>query len=749
MWRLKHLMPNSKDQGGLEGKTVEVGAMKVQVRSVIAEGGFSCVYVARDPAQAGKQFALKHIICNDGESLDLVKKEVAVMRSLRGHPNVVNLHAQTVYDLGRTKECFLLLEFCEKALVNVLDNRGAAFFDEKQILLIFRDVCNAVYAMHCQSPPIAHRDLKAENVLMGSDGVWKLCDFGSTSTNHKRFERPEEMGIEEDIIRKHTTPAYRAPEMWDLYRRELISEKVDIWALGCLLYRIAYLKSAFDGESKLQILNGNYRIPEMPRYSSSLTELIKDMLTAGPEERPDIMQIWRRVNELMPFELRKSNPDRPPSMAASEVHVPTDARDHGIPAPTRRVPVPSRSPPLPPSKEQDHRSSPGVQPDSKATQGGNSGNPLGAFWSTQYAQESVSADEKGPVFDKDPGFESAFKQRSPSPDSHAKKGSKSPSNEHPSGTAHFSKKSGVSNLMKKVHGSSQMTPGKGFDEMNSETHRMRFNSDDSDEGGEYSTLSKVSPIKTLATESDGPFHDNSFNAFVAEFDYSKSTSGNSLGGQENLQAEIDRLKEELEQVRTEKAEITSKYEKLTAICRSQRQEIQELKQAFTTSKEQRQRPVPGSFQSPGQPQDKTEGSIWELQEGMSANNLPMKVSDAKGWQAFAEPHSAQLSKSLPSTARLSSGGHVIAENTATGSNGYRRQHQGSGASVPGADTWGFVEDSFTSINNNPHTSKSSGHAAFQDEIRVHPPVHNSNSSKSEGQSARSLTQSQPAGWAGF
>jgi AP2-associated kinase len=48
---------------------------------------------------------------------------------------------------------------------------------------------------------------------MGPDGLWKLCDFGSTSTNHKRFEKADEMGLEEDNIRKYTTPAYRAPEV--------------------------------------------------------------------------------------------------------------------------------------------------------------------------------------------------------------------------------------------------------------------------------------------------------------------------------------------------------------------------------------------------------------------------------------------------------------------------------------------------------------------------------------------------------
>ncbi|PRQ54438.1 putative protein kinase NAK family [Rosa chinensis] len=271
MWRFKPFM--HKEPAGLEGRSIDVGTLKIQVKNVIAEGGFSC-----------------HIICNDEELLELVMKEISVMKLLRGHPNVVTLYAHAIMDLGRTKEALLVMEYCDKSLVTVLDSRGAGFFDEKQVLAIFRDVCTAVFAMHTLSPPIAHRDLKAENLLLGPDGLWKLCDFGSTSTNHKRFEKPEEMGIEEDIIRKHTTPAYRAPEMWDLFRRELINEKVDIWALGCLLFRICYFKSAFDGESKLQILNGNYRIPELPNYGSSITDLIRDMLQASPDDRPDITQ---------------------------------------------------------------------------------------------------------------------------------------------------------------------------------------------------------------------------------------------------------------------------------------------------------------------------------------------------------------------------------------------------------------------------------------------------------------------------
>lgn len=532
MWRFKPFL--QKEPAGLEGRSLDVANLKLHVRNVIAEGGFSCVYLAKDALHASKHYALKHIICNDQESLELVVKEISVMKSLQGHPNVVTLYVHTILDLGRTKEALLVMELCDKSLVNVLETRGAAYFPEKQVLSIFRDVCNAVFAMHCQSPPIAHRDLKAENLLLGSDGLWKLCDFGSTSTNHKRFEKPEEMGIEEDNIRKHTTPAYRAPEMWDLFRRELINEKVDIWALGCLLFRICYFKNAFDGESKLQILNGNYRIPDLPKYSSSVTDLIKDLLQPSPVDRPDITQVWFRVNEQLPATLQKSLPDRPPEMPSIE----------GVPRSANRSPQMARkSPPAPATGEPARNSS---HAGSRA-----SGGQLGVFWSTQHAKDSIVAEDKSrPKFDEDPTSYSSIKN-----DSYHLENNPLPKNSSP------------------VRGE------------NIQTHSTRRSLPDKSLKPE-DCLSKDFEIKFFeGKDTTTSFQDNAFNTFVAEFDTNKISSGISnkeTGKEEALEAEIERLKERLKQSNLEKAEMTSKFEKLSAICRYQRQEIQELKQALAS-----------------------------------------------------------------------------------------------------------------------------------------------------------------------
>ncbi|XP_017425387.2 uncharacterized protein LOC108334195 isoform X1 [Vigna angularis] len=673
MWKFKPF--GHKEQTGLEGRTVDVGNLKINIVKAIAEGGFSCVYLARDAVHMSKQYALKHIICNDEESLGLVKKEISVLKMLVGHPNVVTLHAHAIFDMGRTKEAFLVMEFCEKSLVNVLESRGAGYFDETQVLLIFRDICNAVFAMHCLSPPIAHRDLKAENLLLSSDGLWKLCDFGSTSTNHKRFEKPEEMGIEEDNIRKYTTPAYRAPEMWDLFLREVINEKVDIWALGCLLFRICYFKSAFDGESKLQVLNGNYRIPDLPKYNSSITDLIRDMLQARPDDRPDITQVWFRVNEQLPINLQKSLPDRPPESPSPNNH-------EGISMPSNRSPpMPRRNPPPPPSSGEPKTT---PQP-SLASRGGGSGGQLGAFWSSQHAKDPlVTEDKSKPIFDEEPSS-------------------------HHMPLKHDRFRPENEQLAKNVSTSKVV---------NAQTHTVKSST--------HGKLNKpdTKPSKDFEInlfqdkdrmENTANFQNQAFNSFVAEFDTTKLNTGlnNKSEREQALEAEVEKLKEQLKEANVEKAEITSKFEKLSAICRSQRQELQDLKQALA-----------GRTPSPSREGLKTSPAITSSAPMQDRTEWKTPSSEPKSWQAFPEEPQQQKS--------LSAGNTTKSVRTNNG-----RQNKQPVQLATNFDSWGFGTDSFSAVPTGSSQMQRSSSAGGKSQ------------GFDEAKTFESKPTSQPAGWAGF
>lgn len=59
---------------------------------------------------------------------------------------------------------------------------------------------------------------------------------------------------------------YRAPEMLDTWSNHEISSKVDIWALGCVLYMLCFQKHPFEDSGKLRIINGNYSLPADSHY---------------------------------------------------------------------------------------------------------------------------------------------------------------------------------------------------------------------------------------------------------------------------------------------------------------------------------------------------------------------------------------------------------------------------------------------------------------------------------------------------
>ena len=78
--------------------------------------------------------------------------------------------------------------------------------------------------------------------------------------------------------------------MVDLYMGKSVTTKADIWALGCLLYKLCFFSLPF-GESTLAIQNGQFSLPESHRYSKQLVSLIRYMLEPDSDRRPDIYQV--------------------------------------------------------------------------------------------------------------------------------------------------------------------------------------------------------------------------------------------------------------------------------------------------------------------------------------------------------------------------------------------------------------------------------------------------------------------------
>ena len=146
--------------------------------------------------------------------------------------------------------------------------------------------------MHNQNPPIAHRDIKVENVLLHNK-KFKLCDFGSASTATLCHQGMTEDAIDEvfETYERYTTMMYRPPEMIDKYRRSNVSTKVDIWMLGCVAYTLCYAQHPFMESQKLAICNAVYHFPQNPPVPSKLQDLIRLMLIPDPEQRPNITKL--------------------------------------------------------------------------------------------------------------------------------------------------------------------------------------------------------------------------------------------------------------------------------------------------------------------------------------------------------------------------------------------------------------------------------------------------------------------------
>ncbi|WAR59248.1 hypothetical protein PtB15_10B590 [Puccinia triticina] len=312
------------------GTRVQVGKYVVQVDQFLSEGGFAHVYVVSllapasvpgfPPAQ--NRFVLKRMAVPDKPALGEVRREVDVMKQLRPHKHIVCFIEASASSIPHTPayEIFILMEWCPGGgIIDLLNSRLQNRLTESEILKIFSDTVAAVAHMHSQNPVLIHRDLKVENILLAAPNLYKLCDFGSTTTPAPRPPQSSaEIRALEADLNKHTTLQYRAPEMVDVWSRKGVTEKADIWALGVFLYKLCYYTTPFEANGPLAIVNVQYQIPSYPAYSNSIKYLIGTMLQELPQSRPDIWEVHDHVCRLrgVPPHLRR------PSRKQSLSHIP-------------------------------------------------------------------------------------------------------------------------------------------------------------------------------------------------------------------------------------------------------------------------------------------------------------------------------------------------------------------------------------------------------------------------------------------
>ncbi|VEL26814.1 unnamed protein product, partial [Protopolystoma xenopodis] len=178
---------SNRPENDFIGQNVEVGTRMLRVKRLIAEGGYGTVFEAVDQSK-GQHYALKRLLAHDEETSKSIIREIEIIKKLSGHPNIITFVSAA--SVGKEKsrhigaEFLIVTEFCRGGQLtdHLPAPRQGILLSHSLILQIMHQISSAVQHMHQQSPPIIHRDLKMENLLLTDSFILKLCDYGSAST---------------------------------------------------------------------------------------------------------------------------------------------------------------------------------------------------------------------------------------------------------------------------------------------------------------------------------------------------------------------------------------------------------------------------------------------------------------------------------------------------------------------------------------------------------------------------------------
>jgi hypothetical protein len=257
------------------------GRYRLQER--LGQGGTGEVYRAFDE-RLERPVAVKIMhawVADDREARERFRREATLMARLR-HRNIVAIHD---YDNG-VERPYLVQEHCPGGTIGLMVEAAPLPWDRVRSIAV--PILSALE--HAHAAGVIHRDLKPTNVLYAADGTLAVGDFGLA-----RAIAGQTLTADGAIV---GTPEYWSPEQ---AANQPVTEKTDIYALGCILYQLATGSLPFTGEDRLAV--GWARTHEQPvpaiernpLLPDEADELIRSLMEVDPAKRPRAGEVLARL----------------------------------------------------------------------------------------------------------------------------------------------------------------------------------------------------------------------------------------------------------------------------------------------------------------------------------------------------------------------------------------------------------------------------------------------------------------------
>ena len=245
--------------------------LQYQILQLISVGAHGKLYRAFD-SYTGQVVALKVLYPNltyNSDYVDQLNNESKIISSL-DHVNIVK-----IFEVGNSEEDYYIsLQYLPENLERILKN--SIEIPIKRIIEIGSQIASGLSKAH--SAGVIHKDIKPQNILIGSDGELKLVDFGIAFFGEK-------LSIGNSTSTVISTPYYISPEH---INGELITTSSDIYSLGCILYQISSGKLPFDLESPFAIFRQHIENTpvKLHKIRKDIPKDLVDLIESCMEKKP-------------------------------------------------------------------------------------------------------------------------------------------------------------------------------------------------------------------------------------------------------------------------------------------------------------------------------------------------------------------------------------------------------------------------------------------------------------------------------